>query len=148
MEVTILLTVVRIAHVVHLEDGFARVLREILDRVLITEIVAALDRVECVRLNTVLRVGDARHAVHAALRHRRCRARRDELRQDSDLQILVLSRCKPCAHPCAAAADDEHVIGHVAAPYLLRDVLSPAAEIGTGHEDNARRCCSLDKGAA
>ena len=148
MEVTVLLTVVRIPHVVHLVDRLARVLREILDRVLIAEVVAALNRVECVRLDTVLGIGDACHTVHAALRHRRCRARRDELRQDCDLQILVLRRCEPCAHPCAAAADDEHVVGHVAAPYLLRDVLSPAAEIGTGHEDNARRRRSLDKGAA
>ena len=71
-----------------------------------------------------------------------------ELRHDGDLQILILRRRERRAHPGSPAADDEHIVGHIAAPDLRGNVLVPAAEVGTGHEHNARCRRTLDKGAA
>ena len=47
MEMTVLLTIVRIAHIVHLVDDLACILCEVFDGILIAEIVTALDRVKC-----------------------------------------------------------------------------------------------------
>ena len=75
MEMSVLLAVVGIAHVVHLIDGLACVLRKVFDGILIAEVVPAFDRVKRVRLDAVLVVRDSCDTVHAALCHRRCRAR-------------------------------------------------------------------------
>lgn len=148
MEMSVLLAVVGIAHVVHLIDGLARVLCKVFDGILIAEVVPAFDRVKRVRLDAVLVVRDSCDTVHASLCHRRCRARGHELRHDGDLQIPVLRCCKCRTHPGTPTADDEHIVGHVAAPYLCGNVLVPAAEVGAGHEHYA--CCrrTFDEGAS
>ena len=126
MEVAFLVAVVRIAHVVHLTDRLARLLSEELHSILIVQPCAALDGIVGMQIRRILDIrADTRDAVHAALRHRRGRARRRKLRHDTHLQVLILRHgSQGRAHPCAAAADDQHIVGHVAAPYRCRDIVS------------------------
>lgn len=146
VEVAVSLTVVGVAHIVHLVDVLASALDEVLDSVLIAEVVAALDRIEGMRLEAVVRVRDARDAVHAALRHRRRRARRHELRQHGNLEVLVLRGCECGAHAGAAAADDQHVVRDVAALDFFWYIPAIPGEVRSRCQDDTGCRCALDEG--
>ena len=92
--------------------------REDLDRVLVADVVGALDRVVGVDLGVVLgRVAERR--VDASLGRAGVRARRVELRDHRDVGAGVVGLDRG-AHASAARADDEHVV--------LRDHVSDASE--------------------
>lgn len=146
VEVAVSLTVVGIAHVVHLVDILAGALDEVLDSVLVAEVVAALDRIEGMRLEAVVRVRDARDAVHAALRHRRRRARRHELRQHGNLEVLILRGCECGAHAGATAADDQHVVRDVAALDFFWYIPAIPGEVRSRCQDDTGCRCALDEG--
>lgn len=110
MEMAVILAVVGIAHVVHLIDVLAGALDEVLDGILVAEVVAALYGIEGMRLEAVVRVRDARDAVHATLCHRRGRTRRHELRQHGNLEVLVLRCSERGAHAGTTAADDQNIV--------------------------------------
>jgi len=96
------------APVLELVDVAGRLVAEDLDRVLVAEVVGALDRVEGVDLGVVLgRVSERR--VDAALGCAGVRTRRVDLRDHRHVRARVegLDRC---AHACAARTDDEHVV--------------------------------------
>ena len=96
------------APVLELVDVARRLAAEDLDRVLVAEVVGALDGVEGVLLGVVLaRVAERR--VDAALGRAGVAARRVELRDDADVGARV-ERLDRGAHACAAGADDEHVV--------------------------------------
>ena len=146
VEVAVSLTVVGVAHVVHLVDVLASALDEVLDSVLVAEVVAALNCIEGMRLEAVVRVRDARDAVHAALRHRRCRARRHELRQHGNLEVLVLRGCECGAHAGTAAADDQHVVRDVAALDFFWYIPAIPGEVRSRCQDDTGCRCALDEG--
>ena len=148
MEMAVILAVVGIAHVVHLVDILAGALDEVLDSVLVAEVVAALYGVEGMRLEAVIRVRDARDAVHAALRHRRCGARRHELRQYRDLEILVFCCCECGAHAGTTAADDQHIVRDIALLDLFWYVPPIPGEVRSRCQDDTGCRCALDEGAA
>ena len=82
--------------------------REDLDRVLVAEVVGALDRVEGVRLGRVLgRVPERR--VDAALGRAGVAAGRVELRDHADVGACVVG-LDGRAHAGAAGADDQDVV--------------------------------------
>ena len=83
--------------------------REDLDRVLVADVVGALDGVEGVRLGGVLG-GVAERRVDAALGRARMAAGRVELRDHADVRAGVV-RLDGRAHARAAGADDQDVVG-------------------------------------
>ena len=96
------------APVLELVDVAGRLAREDLDRVLVAEVVGALDRVEGVRLGAVLG-GVAERRVDAALGRAGVAAGRVQLRDHADVGARVVG-LDGRAHACAAGADDEHVV--------------------------------------
>ena len=104
------------APALELVDVARRLAREDLDRVLVAEVVGALDGVERVRLGVVVRLV-AERRVDAALGRARVAARRVELRDDRDACARVVGLDRG-AHACAAGADDEHVEGRPSARKL------------------------------
>ena len=152
MEMSILLAVVRIAHIIHLKNILAGTLRKILDCVLIPQPVATLDRVAEVRLHGILRVSEPRHSVHAALGHGRCGTGRHQLRHHSHFQALDLGCRQGSTHTGAAAADNQHIIGDIAAldlsRYILIALLAGEAAAGTCSQDYARCRSPPDECAA
>src|SRR4029079_2449092 len=97
------------APVLELVDVAGRLAREDLDRVLVADVVRALDRVERVGLGRVLRRVSER-GVDAALRGGGVASGRMELRDDGDVRARVV-RLDGRAHACAAGADDQDVVG-------------------------------------
>ena len=96
------------APVLELVDVARRLAREDLDRVLVAEVVGALDGVEGVRLRIVVaRVPERR--VDAALGRAGVAARRVELRDHGDVRARVV-RLDRGAHTGAAGADDQDVV--------------------------------------
>ena len=95
------------APALELVDVARRLAREDLDRVLVAEVVRALDGVEGVRLGVVVGLV-AERRVDAPLRGAGVAARRVELRDDGDAGAGVV-RLDRGAHAGAAGADDEHV---------------------------------------
>jgi hypothetical protein len=95
------------AHLLEVEDGVDRLLAHDLGRVLVDEVVAALDGVEGVPLPVVIldvRQGSA----HAALRRTGVGARRVQLREDRGAGTGAGLEGR--AHPCASGADDDNVV--------------------------------------
>ena len=96
------------APVLELVDVARRLLREDLDRVLVADVVGALDGVEGVALPGVLgRVPE--RGVDAALGRAGMAPGRVELRDDADVGACVVSLDRR-AHPGTAGADDEDVV--------------------------------------
>ena len=79
------------------------------DRVLVADVVGALDGVERVALGRILR-RVAERRVDAALGGAGVAARRVELRDDGDVGAGVVCLDRG-AHPCAAGSDDQDVVG-------------------------------------
>ena len=96
------------APVLELDDVAGRFLREELDRVLVADVVGALDRVVRVGLGAVLG-GVAERRVDAALGRSRVGTRRVDLRDHRDVGAGVECLDRG-AHPCATGPDDEHVV--------------------------------------
>ncbi len=88
--------------------SLGRLPAEDLDRVLVAEVVGALDGVECVLLGVVL-AGVAERGVDASLCGAGVAPRGVQLRDYADVRALV-ERLDRGAHACAAGADDEHVV--------------------------------------
>ena len=96
------------APVLELVDVAGRLVAEDLDRVLVAEVVGALDRVERVLLGVVLgRVAERR--VDPALGRARVAADRVDLRDERDVGARVVGLDRR-AHAGAAGADDEDVV--------------------------------------
>ena len=96
------------APVLELVDVLGRLAREDLDRVLVAEVVGALDRVERVALGGVVgRVPERR--VDAALGRAGVAAGRVQLRDDRDVRARVVGLDRG-AHACATRADHEYVV--------------------------------------
>ena len=96
------------APVLELVDVAGRLVAEDLDRVLVAEVVGALDRVEGVLLGAVLgRVSERR--VDPALGRAGVAADRMDLREKRDVRAEIVSLDRG-AHPGAPGADDEHVV--------------------------------------
>ena len=93
---------------------------EDLDRVLVAEVVGALDGVEGVRLGAVLG-GVAERGVDAALGGAGMAPRRVQLRDHADVRAPVV-RLDGCAHAGAPGADDEDVVASLPSHgrYLIR----------------------------
>ncbi len=99
------------APVLELVDVAGRLGREDLDRVLVAQVVGALDRVERVLLGAVLgRV--AERSVDATLCRAGVTARRMQLRDHGDLRAPVV-RLDGGTHAGAPGADDEDVVGRL-----------------------------------
>ena len=96
------------APVLELVDVARRLVAEDLDRVLVAEVVGALDRVEGVRLRVVLG-GVPERRVDAALGRAGVAARRVELRDDGDVRARVVCLDRG-AHAGAAGPDHEYVV--------------------------------------
>ena len=96
------------APVLELVDVARRLGAEDLDRVLVADVVGALDGVEGVLLDRVLG-GVAERRVDPALGRAGVAARRVQLRDDADVRARVV-RLDGRAHACAARPDDEHVV--------------------------------------
>ena len=94
-----------------LVDVAGRLAGEDLDRVLVAEVVGALDGVERVGLRVVVRLV-AERRVDASLGRAGVAARRMELRDDGDACARVVGLDRG-AHAGAAGTDDEHVEGSV-----------------------------------
>ena len=99
------------APVLELVDVARRLGREDLDRVLVAEVVGALDRVERVLLGAVLGLV-AEGGVDATLRRAGVAPRRMQLRDDGDLRAPVV-RLDGGTHAGAPGADDEDVVGRL-----------------------------------
>ena len=99
------------APVLELVDVARRLGREDLDRVLVAEVVGALDGVEGVLLGAVLGLVPERR-VDAALGGAGVAARRVQLRDHRDLRASIVS-LDGCAHAGAPGADDEDVVGRL-----------------------------------
>ena len=84
---------------------------EDLDRVLVGEVVGALDRVERVRLGRVL-VGVPERRVDAALGRAGVAASRVQLRDHADVGARIV-RLDRRPHPGTSGADHEYVVGRV-----------------------------------
>ena len=102
------------APALQLVDVPRRLAREDLDRVLVAEVVGALDRVECVGVGVVLRLV-AERRVDASLGGPRVAARRVELRHDRDTSPRIVGFDRR-AHARAAGAHNQHVEGSVHLP--------------------------------
>ncbi len=111
VELALLVAREHAAPALELVDVARRLAREDLDRVLVAEVIGALDRVEGMRLGVVVRLV-AESCIDAALRGSRVASRRMELRDDGDPRAGIVSLDRG-AHACAAGADDEHVEGGV-----------------------------------
>src|SRR6266496_2236559 len=96
------------APVLELVDVVRRLVAEHLDRVLVAQVVRALDRVEGVLLGIVLR-GVAERSVDATLGRAGVAADRVDLGEESDVGTCVESLDRG-AHSCAAGTDDQHVV--------------------------------------
>ncbi len=98
-----------------------------LDRVLVAEVVGALDGVEGVVLGAVL-AGVAERGVDAALGRAGVAARRVQLRDDADVGARIV-RLDGGAHPGTAGTDHDYVVRrlHVQGSYTKR----PSARGGT-----------------
>src|SRR5690606_14913544 len=96
-----------------------------LDRVLVTQVVATLDRVERVPLGMVL-FEVAQRRADAALRGARVRACGIELRQDRGAEISVARQVQGGHEARTAAAHDERVV----VVYLVHRSAAPAAVRG------------------
>src|SRR5262249_45754424 len=96
------------APVLELVDVARRLVAEDLDRILVAEVVRALDGVEGVDLGTVLR-GVPEGRVDAALGGARVAADGVDLREERDVGACV-EGLDGCAHACATGADDEDVV--------------------------------------
>ena len=94
-----------------LVDVARRLVAEDLDRVLVAEVVGALDGVERVLLGIVLR-RVAERRVDPALGRAGVATNRVDLRDDGHVGAHV-ERLDRGAHACAAAADDQHVVRRV-----------------------------------
>ena len=94
-----------------LVDVVRRLVAENLDRVLVSEVVGALHRVERVLLGIVLG-GIAERRVDTALRRARVAADRVDLRHHRDVRAGVVG-LDSRAHACAAGADDNDVMDRV-----------------------------------
>ena len=105
------------APVLELVDVAGRLAGEDLDRVLVAEVVGALDGVEGVDLRRVLG-GVPERRVDAALGGAGMAARRVQLRDHADVRACVVG-LDGCAHARAAGADDQDVVGcfHVKGRY-------------------------------
>ena len=145
MERSVRLTVVRISHVIHLENILSGTLRKIFDRILIAEIIGTFDRVKYVRLDTVRGIRDTCDTVHAALCHRRSRTRRHQFRHHGNFKILIFHCRKSCAHSCSAASDNENVIRDVAGFDFFRYIFAVPAHAATDRQNNAGCRHSFDK---
>ena len=99
------------APLLELVDVARRLAREDLDRVLVAEVVGALDRVEGVRLGVVVGLVPERR-VDAPLRRAGVAAGRVELRDDGHARPGVVGLDRG-AHAGAAGTHDEHVEGSV-----------------------------------
>ena len=148
MEMAVILAVVGIAHVVHLVDVLAGALDKVLDGILVAEVVAALYGIEGMRLEAVVRVRDARDAVHATLCHRRGRTRRHELRQHGNLEVLVLRCSERGAHAGTTAADDQNIVCDITLLDFFRYVPAIPGEVRSRCQDDTGCRCALDEGAA
>ena len=146
MEVSILLTVIRITHIIHLIDVGTCTLSEVFNRILVAEIVAALDRIEHMGLHRICRVSNGRDTIHTALCHRRSRTRRYELRHNSHLEILVLSCCQRCTHTSTTAANDQDIIGNVSLFDFFWNIVTIPAEVRTCSHNDTGCCRALYKG--
>ena len=96
------------APVLELVDVVGRLVAEDLDRVLVAEVVGALDRVEGVLLGIVLG-GVPERRVDAALGGAGVAADRMDLRDERDVRARVVC-LDGGAHAGAAGADDQHVV--------------------------------------
>jgi hypothetical protein len=96
------------APVLELVDVARSLSAEDLDRILIAEVVGALDGVERVRLGAVF-TGVPERGVDAALGRAGVAAGRVELRDDRDIGAGVVSLDRS-AHPCAPGPDHEYVV--------------------------------------
>ena len=96
------------APVLELVDVAGRLVAEDLDRVLVAEVVGALDGVEGVLLRAVLGCVSER-GVDPALRRAGVTADRMDLREKRDVRAEIVSLDRG-AHPGASGADDEHVV--------------------------------------
>ncbi len=94
--------------VLELVDVAGRLAAEDLDRVLVAEVVGALDRVEGVDLGVVLGCVSERR-VDAALGRAGVASRRVELRDDGDIGARVVG-CDRCAHAGAAGPDHDDIV--------------------------------------
>ncbi len=108
VEATVILAREDAAPVLELVDVAGRLGREDLDRVLVAEVVGALDRVERVRLGAVLRAVPER-GVDAALGRAGMAAGRVQLRDHAHLRTGVV-RLDGSAHAGATGADDQDVV--------------------------------------
>src|SRR5512139_873343 len=97
----------RQAHVLELVHRAGRLAAHELDRVLVAQPIAALDRVVHVPFPAVV-VDVGERGGDAALRRHGVRARRKYLRYHRDL-VVRARELQRRAEPCAAAADDERV---------------------------------------
>ncbi len=124
--------------VLELVDVAGRLAREDLDRVLVAQVVGALDGVEGMDLRRVLR-GVPERGVDPALRRAGMAAGRMELRDHTDVGTGVVG-LDGCAHACAACADDQDVVGcfHVKRRYR-RTLNSRARSDGAAGLDRADR---------
>ena len=114
----------RQAHVLELDDGLDRLAGEDLGRVLVDEVVAALDRVEHVPLPVVLLLV-AQGGTDAALGGAGVGAGRIELGQDRRLDA-GLGELEGGPQAGAAGADDERVV---------LDASGRRDDVGQGHDD-------------
>ena len=138
MEAAILLPVEGITHIVKLVNISTSTFRKVFHGILIAEIVAALDGIKYMRFDRICRVRNRRYTIHTALGHRRSRTRRNELRHDRDLEILVLCCCQSCTHACTTTADDQNIIRDLTSLDLFRNVLAIPREV--------RASCQYDTG--
>ena len=106
-ELAALVAVERDARVLEPQHLLGRLAAHDLDRVLVAEVVGALDGVERVRLPRVVRV---ERGVDAALRRVRVRAHGVDLGHDRHRRAL-LGRGQRCTLAGQAGADDQDVMG-------------------------------------
>jgi hypothetical protein len=96
------------APVLELVDVAGRFAAEDLDRILVADVVRALDRVEGVAFGRVLGCVSKRR-VDAALGGSRVAAGRVQLRDHADGRACVVC-LDGGAHPCAAGTDDQDIV--------------------------------------
>src|SRR3977135_656444 len=92
-------------------DVAGRLTRQDLDRVLIADVIRALDRVERVALRRVLS-GVAKRGVDPAFGRAGMASSRMKLRDDGDIRARV-ERLDGRAHARAARANDQYVVGRI-----------------------------------
>ena len=126
------------APVLELVDVVRRLVAEDLDRVLVAEVVGALDRVEGVLLGVVLG-GVPERGVDPALGRAGVAAGRMDLRDERDVGARIV-RLDGRAHPRAAGPDNEHVVlrFHRRGRYRNSPSLRPRNECATCSTGTAR----------